>query len=394
MMKNAIFLALCFLLLSVAGHALDVTQGNVRLTLYEKTGRFNVFVSKTGENDKPFSFFVKEDPRTTVLQVLVDNAIFTSFPSTSSGQVEMGDEGGFRQTVAKTDSGARFVWRSARIRVSQEFIFLTPQDAPLTEGVKIVIKVDNVSERAQTVGVRLLFDTYLGESSGTHFITSANAMVAREAAVKTPGGGSYWISPFISSATGDGLLVLTDAQYVTQPEAVVFANWKRLFEANWEYRSMPNLDFNYQPYSFNDSAVCHYYPKLKIEKKSGREIVMVLGNAASYAIPKTTLIAEKKTDDDASEKNKLLDVTDRPVEENPVAVAKRNVIPITRFSGSIIKPLSPSNYDLVKYELARLDKYVEELNAKILTGKKVTVAEIDLLRTTLSEIETKAMQKE
>jgi hypothetical protein len=269
--------------------------------------------------------------------------------------------------------------------------------------VKIVIRVDNVAEEAQTIAVRLLFDTYLGEASGTHFITSANAMVAREASLNTPVGGSYWISPFIDSATGDGLLSLTDSLYVTQPEAVVFANWKRLFEANWEYRSLPNLDFNYQPYSFNDSAVCQYYPKMKVEKKSEREIVLVLGNAASYAIPKTTLVAENKPDQDDNEKNKLADVSDRPpTEEETVEVAKtepedagnKNVIPITRFSGSITKPLNQSNYDLVKYELARLDKYLAELNAKMLAGQKVTSDEIGQLRTALVELETKAMQKD
>jgi hypothetical protein len=311
----------------------------------------------------------------------------------------MGDEGSFRQTVERTDNGARFVWRSARLKVSEEFILLTPQDVPLTQGLRIVIRVENVSEVAQTVGVRLLFDTYLGEASGSHFVTSSNAMLAKEAAVNSPAAGSYWISPFIASSSGEGLLVLTDSQYVTQPEAVVFANWKRLFEANWEYRSLPNLDFSYQPYSFNDSAVCQYYPKQRLEKKSMREIVLVMGNAASFAVPKQTLVAESQSD--ATEKNKLADVSDRPVERDVAQAdvteentATKKVIPLTHFSGSITKPLSQSSYDLVKYELARLDKYVEELNSRIAAGEPVSLDELDKLRVTISEIETKAMQKE
>jgi hypothetical protein len=392
MMKTKIFLILVLLLGAAAGgFALDVVQGNVKLTLYEKTGRFNVFIDKPGGAGKPFAFFTREDPRTTALQVLADNNLYT-----------MGDGGGFKQTLEKTATGARFVWRSAKLKVTEEFIFLTPTDVPLTEGVKIVIRVDNTAEAAQTIGVRYLFDTWLGEKSGTHFVTSANATVAREAALKTPVGGSYWISPFIDSATGDGLLVLTDSQYVTQPEAVVFANWKRLFEANWEYHSLPNLDFTYQPYSFNDSAVGQYYPKLKAEKKTGREVVLVLGNAASYAVPKTTLIADKRLDPAADDKNKLVDITDRPVDDKTVDVAKtepaddiKKAVPaVTRFSGSIMKNLTRSNYDLVKFELARIDQYVADLNAKLLSGKSPAEDEYTTLRATLADLESKAMLKE
>jgi hypothetical protein len=162
---------------------------------------------------------------------------------------------------------------------------------------------------------------------------------------------------------------------------------------------MPNLDFNFLPYSFNDSAVCQYYPRLKLEKKSGREITLILGNAASYAIQKRTLVAEKN-EDAVSDKNKLAGINDRPQETAPVETAKNDrqedttFVSRPKFSGSITKPLNRTNYDLVKYELTRLDKYVDDLNATMSAVKKVSGDELAQFRTTISEFEIKAMERE
>ena len=84
-----------------------------------------------------------------MLQILVDNDIYT-----------MGDDASFRQVAEKTAGGARFTWSSALMKVTEEFTFLTPNDVPLTEGVKIDITIDNVSEVNHRIGVRYLFGGY------------------------------------------------------------------------------------------------------------------------------------------------------------------------------------------------------------------------------------------
>jgi hypothetical protein len=388
-MKTRMILAagLMLALVAAGAHALEVTQGNVKLVLYEKSGRFNVFVSKPGAG-QPFAFLVKDDPRTTMLQILVDNNIYT-----------MGDEANFKQVVEKTATGARIVWSSPLMRVTEEFVFLTATDTPLTEGVKIVIKIDNVSEVDHVIAVRYLLDTYLGEKAGTHFVTSTNATFAKEAAFNVGQGGFYWISPNIEGGAGQGLLSLADGKSVTQPETVVFANWKRLYEANWDYKTAGNLDFNFFPYSFNDSAVAQYYPKMTVKKKSGREIVMMLGNAASYNSSKTILVAEQKTEDLSADKNKLLDMNDRPVEDKtiptPTPTTERINIPATvRFTGSITKPLTKNNFDLVYAEIAKLDQFITDINAKIQAGKPLTADELAKYRAALADLETKASLKE
>ncbi|MBN2351159.1 MAG: hypothetical protein JXD23_01220 [Spirochaetales bacterium] len=371
---------------AVAMNALDVTQGDVKLVLYEKGGRFNVFFTKPGTPAQSFAFFAKEDPRTTMLQILVDNDIYT-----------MGDDASFRQTAEKTAGGARFVWSSALMRVTEEFTLLTQSDVPLSQGVKIVIKIDNVSEVDHRIGVRYLFDTFLGEKKGTHFVTSANNTFAREAALNVGRSDFYWISPYIESGSGEGVMSLAASQYATAPAEVVFANWKRLYEANWDYKSPGNLDFNFFPYSFNDSAVAQYYPIQELKKKTSREIVIVLGNAASYDTSRAPLVA--KNNDLSSDKNKLLDGSDRPTLETGPEIAKtetqtKNVPALVRFTGSITKPLTKTNFDFVYAEIGRLDQFINAIDAKIQAGKPLTDEELKQYRSTLSDIETKASRKE
>lgn len=383
MKTKTIALALALLIAAAAGlNALDVTQGNVKLTLYEKGGRFNVFVNKPDAPAQSFAFFAKEDPRTTMLQILVDNNIFT-----------MGDDASFRQVVEKTAGGARFVWTSPFMRVTEEFTLLTASDGPLSEGVRVVVKIDNTSEVDHLIAVRYLFDTYLGEKKGTHFVTSTNATFAREASLNVGQGGFYWISPFIESGSGEGVMSLADSQFATPPESIVFANWKRLYEANWDYKPTGNLDFNFFPYSFNDSAAAQYYPKLVVKKKTGREITLVLGNAATYNASRAPLVAEKGNEDLSSDKNKLLDANDRPVEDNNAGPAK-NTPAIARFSGAITKPLTRTNFDLVYAEITKLDQFISDINAKIQAGKPLTDDEVKKYQAALADFETKASKQE
>jgi hypothetical protein len=59
-------------------------------------------------------------------------------------------------------------------------------------------------------------------------------------------------------------------------DMVHFANWKRLNETSWKISAIPNRNFNYPPYSINDSAVCYYYDPRVILPGESREIVLYL----------------------------------------------------------------------------------------------------------------------
>jgi hypothetical protein len=266
------------LIVAVTGSwGLEIIDGRLKLILYEENGRFNVFADKKTDADSTFYFFYKNDPGTTQLQVSCDENIFI-----------MGDAVDFAQSVERTTDGGKFVWISRVLDISEEFSFISGESSPLAEGIKIRIRIKNLSEDEHMIGVRYLFDTYLGERRDTHFITSSHASISKEYISSNNPADIYWISPFLENGNEDGLLAVTDAAFVTPPEKVVFANLKRLTYANSEFNYTEEHNFNLLPYSINDSAVGQFYAAQPLRKNESREIIILIGTSSSYRVVKKT----------------------------------------------------------------------------------------------------------
>jgi hypothetical protein len=258
-------LALC----SVSLSALDVTQGRIKLTLHEGIGRFSLsYISDLkGSVSKPL--LVANDPRTTFLALAVGNKVY-----------RMGESPDFREAVEKTAGGARFVWTAPFMVVREEFSFLTSAGAPLADGVRIDVSVKNTSDQDLAVGVRCLFDTYLGEASYVHFRTDKIAEVSRELTLTRQDRAEYWASPLVGDPDGMGLMCMLSGPGITPPDRVVFANWKRLSDAPWVYETSPTRTFSLLPYSVNDSAVSNYYDIRSLPRGTEIHVVIVLGRYA------------------------------------------------------------------------------------------------------------------
>ncbi|HEY9595922.1 MAG TPA: hypothetical protein VHE79_15690, partial [Spirochaetia bacterium] len=211
--RSAVAILLAFLLSAATAGALDVAAGRMRLTLDEQTGRFSLSAQTKGTSGIFVPLLAAEDPRTTTLSIVVGNKVY-----------RMGESGDFVQTAEKTANGARFTWKSPVLQVTESFSFTASADSTVVNGVRVDIALKNLSEQDLVVGVRYLFDTYLGESSFVHFRTPSLNQVARELVLPT--GTAWWSSPLAGDADEFGLQVMTAGQGITTPDKVVFANWK------------------------------------------------------------------------------------------------------------------------------------------------------------------------
>lgn len=258
----------CGLVAAGSVSALEKTDGDLRLVLHESNGRFSLY-AKDRETGRFEPLFVANDPRTSFLSVLIGNRVY-----------RMGESSGVSQETQATDSGGRFVWTSSRFRVVEDFAFTHG-----AEGVTVTIRVENTSEQALAIGVRLLLDTYLGENRNTHFRIAGDTVIRREQAFAFDAMPAWWESD--DNEAEDGVLfrgVLLGSG-VTRPDQIVFANWKRLNDTTWNYDVNSARDFNLLPYSINDSAVCHYYDPLQIQPGEARTVVVALGALDQVAPP-------------------------------------------------------------------------------------------------------------
>ena len=172
----------------------------------------------------------------------------------------------------------RFEWESRTLKVVQEFSPVSSPTSTEAAGVRMSIQITNLSRSKLSVGLRMCFDTYLGEENLSHFRSDRHQEIRNELTVSKADMIRYWLSPSSKSPQEIGLKCFTSGADITSPDKIVFANWKRLSDASWDYKTSSNRNFNLMPYSINDSAVCMYYEPVTIIPRGSREIVLVLAN--------------------------------------------------------------------------------------------------------------------
>lgn len=254
-----IFLPFILILLTVSLYGFELTKGNMKLILDENLGTFSLYDVRNQQ--KPVSLLVDSDPRTSGLYIFVDDKVH-----------RMGRNASFRQTLETNANGAALVWTSASLRITQSFTFTRSSGSTVEDGILMKVKVDNLSQTAQEIGIRILLDTLRGENGGSHFTLAGGVEVARETALSR-NFPAYWVS---GDPSGTALQLMVNARGTTLPSQIVFANWKRLDSVNWIYQGR-DRNFNYLPYSVNDSAVSHWYDPVMVEANLSREIMVPLG---------------------------------------------------------------------------------------------------------------------
>jgi hypothetical protein len=222
--------------------------------------------------------------------------------------------------------------------------------------------------------MRICLDTYLGEDNLSHFRSDRHPEIRNELTV----GGSemirYWLSPSGAPPHDTGLVCVTSGSDVTAPDKIVFANWKRLSDASWDYRTSSKRNFNLMPYSINDSAVCMYYDPTDIPAMGSREIVVVLGNLpiADYADQPRSAAA------DAAQ------VAPADVSEQ----LDRTAAPIDRLQ-ELLDTLSTESTS-VDRDLSELDSFIDIVDERLAAGDRISEEELRLMEEILSVIKDKS----
>ncbi len=345
---GSLFLGLVFLSGAAALWPLDLTQGRIKLTLHEGIGRFSLsYVTDEIGTAKPL--LVAKDPRTSFLSIAIGDKVY-----------RLGESREFRETVRDIPFGARFTWRSSLVTVTESFSFISSPGSPEADGVRIDLVIKNVSEQDLSIGVRYLFDTYLGEPSYVHFRTERNAEIPRELTLFGRDNPEYWVSPLVGDPNRLGLMCVLSGPGITTPDRIVFANWKRLSEAPWGYETSPTRTFSVLPYSVNDSAVSHYFDPRPLAKGAELQIVTVLGR---YTKAGFTL---------------------QPAPEKPAAAAVQAAPPAAAAPAATAAPAAVSPAVSAKADVFTVDQLIARINMSLSEG--VSDADLAALDAAVAEL--------
>lgn len=146
-------------------------------------------------------------------------------------------------------------WRVDTLEIIEKY-------SKTNKGFIYSIDIKNRTNENRNVGVYLMYDTYLGEDSGDHFILNSNKIVKKE---RTFYSTEIPLSVKSTNLRGQGIeFRIMDTPYKT-PELLILGNWDRLaYSKKWPYKPDDGGLFSYGYYSINDSGIGIVYPGVNI----------------------------------------------------------------------------------------------------------------------------------
>ncbi len=268
-MKKLALLCITLALLLQAGFTLELKDGRMRLVVEERTGRFALYYLSDVAKNQYTPFLYDQEIRTTYPTLMIDQKTY-----------KLGDTSEFRVSVKADDLGAlRIEFRSAFCVVRQTFSFIASPGSTISDGVAINFSIYKVSQTEATFGLRMLYDTWLGEKSSAHFSASNAGQVSVETSFIDM--QDEWIRSSEGAAYTDGVtslqVLLTSP--ATKPDRLIAANWKRLNDATWSFDTNAYRNYTLLPYSINDSALALYFDPTVLRPGAARSIRAILSQA-------------------------------------------------------------------------------------------------------------------
>jgi hypothetical protein len=265
------YLAVLALCVSAAGMlgAIELTNGRMKLSLDERNGRFSLYYMTDVSKKSYVALLDDKESRTTYPTLYIDQKAY-----------KLGEAAEFRVSASKDGSGYLVQYRSSMAVVRQYFSFVASPGSPLADGLSIRFEIENVSERDLSVGLRYLFDTWLGERENAHFMSSAPVLLANETLLQ-----SGFDERHLASVGMGASVHFVLAAPATKPDRIIASNWKRLNDSAWSLEVNPARNFTLMPYSINDSALALFYDPAVLKRAAVRGVSVLLSGASpgSYA---------------------------------------------------------------------------------------------------------------
>jgi hypothetical protein len=218
------------------------------------------------DKEKFEPLFWDRDKNTSFLSVVVNGS-----------EYKLGDGGRFKVYLRGTAEKPVLAFESSFLSVTEEFSFIRTASSGVTNGIRIDIKLENWGDQAVDVGSRLLVDTFLGEKTNPNFRTDLRPIEV-ETIIDHTTQDQWWIS----RNDKYGIMGSIFVEGIDPPDFLFYANWKRLYGANFKPEYVQGRNFNDMPFSVRDSAVAYYLEVKPLERWQTRKFTVLLAAEDQY----------------------------------------------------------------------------------------------------------------
>ena len=218
----------------------EIKEGNIHLVLNESSANFSLYYLTDTEAARYTPLFNAKDNLASFTSISVNNKVY-----------KLSDKF-FRRSVQMIDGYPAYRFESASLSVTQAFTPVTTFNSLEVNGILITFTIHNTASTDQSVGLRMLLDTELGEGWGNTPFVLNTGDITNETLIDADAGAKFWISGNGNVSLMGSVVNPLDSA-AKNPDSVRFANWRRFFSNKWTFNYSAGRSFN------SDSAVCYFY---------------------------------------------------------------------------------------------------------------------------------------
>lgn len=321
-------LAVIFSLSSI--NALELKDNSSKILFDEKDAVWSLYYNYDG---KMLPMFEDRDSRTSYMNIVIDNRTYRL------------QKNSFFNQHTETNRGYAVVhWSNNILHVTQ-----TIQADHTIKGFRVTVTVRNLSKNYLSIGLKNLIDTY-NNPDGPDFIVNSNLPVNSERAWSASEVPDHW-GTFPNNETGSQLTYTNLGD--RKPDKIIFANWKRLNDSDWDFNLREGRDFSLLPYSINDSAAGIFFNPVSIPPGTEISVQYALTAGGPVSSNKSAAPAAVSVDTETPESKQLI-----------------------------------LGYAL-GYDLDLIDKLIDEINSLLKTDDPVYNSQIEYYETELGKLKQK-----
>ncbi len=312
----------------------DATVGNIRIVIEDYTGALSVY-RKNSDNTFSSMFDSKTFTKTPVFYVLYDDAVL---PVSSAGGFKM--ESSFKDTRATVTAILK-----NKLELVIHYDLFSANDRGFIDSIKVSASVKNLRESSHEVGIKAIFDTWLGENTVTHFTTELRQKIVTETNF-TNIENEKWIQ---SANLTDVVRFIFPEDSLSSIDEIVVANKTLLSQLNWYYSVQRGREFH-SLNSYNNSALAITWDNFILSTEVYDDVsFFILTGEPSIQIPFTW--PPKETPD----------ITDFNISENAYSnLSQEDLKEILRILDTI-NTLKENNNYLSEQEILKLNAQVDAI---------------------------------
>ncbi len=271
-MKIKVYVLLLIMILPSLAISRIVTLQNdyLKASVDDLSGHFYLETVK-GDPNKP------GDDNRLLLYRKIPPTSYASFNINGENFDYGGEKGYFKQRPKLENNKIVSEWSVRGIVVKQVIQLVKNPTTGRNDAMRLFYKIKNENRRKTKVGMRLLYDTCLGDKDGTPFQVPGVGLIDKETQLYRTEMPKYWYSFDNNDNPVVRTMGILQGNGVTRPDKIVFASWNRLLDNPWDFPVNGDKDLRTTGTGHYDSAVAQYYEPLSLKKNETMYIYALYG---------------------------------------------------------------------------------------------------------------------